>query len=191
MSTGHGRETEALGCASHPLISLGFLLNKAAQILLDDFERELRPYDLTAREFGVLRYIDLNGGQSQQSIGANLRIDRTTMVAVVDVLERQGLVDRVRDAGDRRRYAITLTDRGREHLHRDLVSIEQRVTDQFLAGLDVSDRRRLVDILGQLVCHQRNATRTLDRSRGKLTTPGTEAAAPPVGTQPRRDTVPS
>lgn len=131
--------------------SVGFLLNKAAQILLEDFERELRPFETTAREFGVLRYIDLYGGQSQQRIGASLRIDRSTMVSIVDELERRELVVRVRDPQDRRRYAISLTDHGRDQVQRRLASIEAQVSDQFLAGLDVDDRQRLVDILVELV----------------------------------------
>lgn len=131
--------------------SVGFLLNKAAQILLEDFERELRPFEITAREFGVLRYIDLHGGHSQQRIGASLRIDRSTMVSIVDELERRELVNRVRDPQDRRRYAITLTDRGRDQVQRDLARIEAQVSDRFLAGLDACDRQRLVDILVELV----------------------------------------
>src|SRR5215469_10428787 len=85
----------------HFQTSIGFLLNKAAQILLDEFESGLRPFKLNAREFGVLLFIDENGGQSQQQIATSLWIDRTTMVAIIDNLERAGYVVRVRDPQDR------------------------------------------------------------------------------------------
>lgn len=131
--------------------SVGFLLNKAAQILLEEFEAALAPFGLTAREFGVLRFIDLNGGQSQQQIGAQLRIDRTTMVGLVDGLEQAGYVTRVRDPQDRRRYAVLLTEHGQQQLHSRLVPIEREVTGQFLRGVSQTDRDRLVRVLVTLI----------------------------------------
>jgi len=142
--------------AAHPLpqhfeTSVGFLLNKAAQALLEDFEHALAPFGLTARDFGVLRFIDLNGSHSQQQIGGHLRIDRTTMVAIVDGLEETGYVTRVRDPHDRRRYAVVLTEQGQERLHAELVPIEGEITDQFLQGVSPADRDRLVQLLVRLV----------------------------------------
>jgi DNA-binding MarR family transcriptional regulator len=47
------------------------------------------------------------GSLSQQAIGERLRIDRTTMVALIDDLERGGYVKRERNPHDRRAYVIT------------------------------------------------------------------------------------
>ena len=41
---------------------------------------------------------------------------RNVMVTVVDKLERQGLVARMPHPGDRRAFAVTLTDKARELL---------------------------------------------------------------------------
>lgn len=155
------RPTEAEGAHDLPphfATSIGFLLNKAAQLLLDDFENALAPYELSAREFGVLRYIDVNGGQSQQRIGANLRIDRTTMVTIVDRLERAGYLLRTRDLEDRRRYAVTLAEEGQQWFRSQLAAIEREVTDSFLEGIDEQDRRKLVDILIALVSNAEERT---------------------------------
>jgi DNA-binding MarR family transcriptional regulator len=135
----------------HFQTSIGFLLNKAAQIMFDEFESGLRPFGLSAREFGVLLFIDANGGQSQQQIGASLRIDRTTMVTIIDNLERAGYVVRVRDPQDRRRYAVTLTERGHEQMCSELAAIDREVTDRFLKGVSESDRKYLVGLLATLV----------------------------------------
>ncbi|MCF0076151.1 MarR family winged helix-turn-helix transcriptional regulator [Streptomyces lomondensis] len=131
--------------------SIGFLLNKAGQLLTAQFESELAPYGLSARNWGVLRFIDVNGNQSQQSIGEQLRIDRSTMVNLVDELERMGYVVRLRDPHDRRRYAVTLTEYGRRQLRSGLDSVEDKVTDRFLERISEQDRERLVSILISLV----------------------------------------
>ncbi|MGV0803935.1 MarR family transcriptional regulator, partial [Mycolicibacterium elephantis] len=55
-------------------------------------------------------------GQSQRQLSAQLGIHRNVMVTVVDRLEEQGLVKRMPHPGDRRAFAVTLTDKARELL---------------------------------------------------------------------------
>ncbi|MEU5346135.1 MarR family winged helix-turn-helix transcriptional regulator [Streptomyces sp. NPDC020766] len=131
--------------------SIGFLLNKAGQLLTAQFESELAPYGLSARNWGILRFIDVNGSRSQQYIGEHLRIDRSTMVILVDELEQMGYVVRVRDRHDRRRYAVTLTEYGVRQLRGGLDSVEDKVTKQFLAPISEPSRERLISILVALV----------------------------------------
>ncbi|MEU5974734.1 MarR family winged helix-turn-helix transcriptional regulator [Streptomyces sp. NPDC047315] len=131
--------------------SIGFLLNKAGQLLTAQFEKELAPYGLSARNWGILRFIDVNGNRSQQYIGEHLRIDRSTMVILVDELERKGYVVRLRDQHDRRRYAVTLTEFGERQLRSGLDSVEEKVTKRFLAPVSEQSRERLISILVSLV----------------------------------------
>jgi DNA-binding MarR family transcriptional regulator len=55
------------------------------------------------------------GGEplSQQEIAGRVGIDRTSMVALIDALQRKGLVVREPSPSDRRRNLIALTARGR------------------------------------------------------------------------------
>jgi DNA-binding MarR family transcriptional regulator len=131
--------------------SIGFLLSKAAGLVTADFEDALRAYGIRPREYGVLTLVEERGPQSQQRISERLQIDRTTMVAIIDSLEKAGLVTRVRDPEDRRRYAVTLSDRGRELLAHDLHRVSQRVHGDFLAPLPAQERARLVDMLITLI----------------------------------------
>ena len=49
---------------------------------------------------------------SQKEIGEIQRIDRTTMVALIDYLENIGFVNRIKNPSDRRAYYLSLTDKG-------------------------------------------------------------------------------
>src|SRR3954453_2673227 len=131
--------------------STGFLLGKAAQRAQVAFEQRLPPYKLRSREYGVLVLIRTQGPRSQQYIGEALRIDRTTMVAVIDDLERQGLVQRGRDPDDRRRYSISLTGRGRELVEGELVGIDAEVNAQLTALLSEAEHKRLNALLIKLL----------------------------------------
>ena len=63
--------------------------------------------------FGVLRAISTAGSPpSQRELSESLGMDPSDVVGLVDVLEHAGYVERQRDPGDRRRYALTLTPAG-------------------------------------------------------------------------------
>lgn len=96
--------------------SPGFLLGKAAQQGAELAERALRPLELKARHYGVLVSLQDRGPLAQHELGQLLRIDRTTMVAVVDHLERLGFVLRGLHPVDRRTYQVQLTAAGQSAL---------------------------------------------------------------------------
>jgi DNA-binding MarR family transcriptional regulator len=136
--------------------SPGFLLGKAAQLGADLVERALQPLQLKARHYGVLIALQELGAMSQQELGHVLRIDRTTMVAVIDYLERLGAVRRVVDPVDRRSHLIHLTAQGTAALKR----ARQLVTaadDELVQGLSAREREQLIDLLQRLVGLDRSA----------------------------------
>jgi DNA-binding MarR family transcriptional regulator len=131
--------------------SIGFLLSKAADLVTSDFELALRPYGLRPRGFGVLSLVDQLGPLPQHRIGEKLRIDRTTMVSLIDSLEEGGFVARTKDPQDRRRYAITLSERGRQLLHGELAEVNQRINSEFLHRLSPAERDSLTAALLKLL----------------------------------------
>jgi DNA-binding MarR family transcriptional regulator len=93
---------------------------------------------------------------SQQELGHVLRIDRTTMVAVIDHLERLGAVRRAVDPVDRRSHQVQLTVQGTAALNR----ARQLVTaadDELVQGLLAREREQLIDLLQRLVGLDRSA----------------------------------
>jgi len=128
----------------------GFLLNKAAQRIREDTEEVLRPYGLTGRHVAVLVVISEKGSLPQLEIGKCISIDRTTMVQVVDDLERLKLVERRVNPSDRRAHGLFLTSKGCEILPRCLeLGIE--VEGKYLSCLSPKDQRELARILKHLV----------------------------------------
>src|SRR6266566_2361923 len=90
----------------------GALLTIAARTGQDLAGRRLAPMGLSVRLCGVLNLL-AKGPVSQQELGEQLGIDRTTIVELIDELEWQGVVLRRRNAADRRSYALGLTPKGR------------------------------------------------------------------------------
>jgi DNA-binding MarR family transcriptional regulator len=93
----------------------GYLLRRA-YVLAGERAEAAMPAGVSARHYQVLQSLADLGPRSQQQLAQLLWVNRTTMVALIDALESQGLVQRHRDPSDRRSYALQLTPAGRAHL---------------------------------------------------------------------------
>jgi DNA-binding MarR family transcriptional regulator len=101
---------------------------------------------LTPALFAVLNVVGAREGAIQQELGSALGIDRSTMVSLIDELERAGLARRRLAATDRRAREITITPKGRRLLKRAR-ALTSQVEDEILAGLTSQERRELLGLL--------------------------------------------
>ena len=128
---------------------LTYLLKRALLDLEELHAEHLAPVGISGRELGVLLLLDDRDPQSQQQAAARLRVDRTTMVGLVDGLEAKGLVARRADAEDRRRNVLELTGDGRAALVR-AVRASDEAERQLLAELDDAESAQLRTLLTRL-----------------------------------------
>lgn len=121
-----------------------FLLKRAQVRVSELAEPGLAALGVDGREFAVLSvFAAAPEPLSQRDAAALLMIDRTTMVALVDGLERRGLVERRGHPADRRKNTLVLTAEGAAVLERaDAVAAEAEA--RFLAplGPDRADELR-------------------------------------------------
>jgi DNA-binding MarR family transcriptional regulator len=110
----------------------------------------LAPLGLSVKAVGAMTVLEAEGPLSQRRLAERQGIDRTTMVAVVDELERLGAVERRRDPGDRRANALRLTASGRRLLTRARTAVAA-AEKAFLAPLPEQDQQRLRAALRVLI----------------------------------------
>lgn len=91
---------------------LGYLLKHAAQKLSALSDKALEPFGIDSKDLGVLRVLAHREPTSQLAAANTLGIDRTTMVALLDSLEKKGIIARQPDPADRRRNVVELTEQG-------------------------------------------------------------------------------
>lgn len=92
------------------------------------------------------------GPHVQRDLAARLGIDASDMAKIVDELAGAGSVDRARDAADRRRITVTLTDAGRTLLA-ELDAQARDVQDEVLEPLTEVEREQLNVLLGKVFAH--------------------------------------
>jgi DNA-binding MarR family transcriptional regulator len=135
---------------------LGAVLSWAAQSAQDVADQALTPFGLNVKQFGVMTFLreeterDEAGSLSQQAIGERLRIDRTTMVALIDGLEEAGYVKRERNPVDRRAYVIALTAAGTKAQARAEKAVDAHARD-FFGRLTEAELEELRELLMRLI----------------------------------------
>jgi DNA-binding MarR family transcriptional regulator len=97
------------GLADQP----GFVMRQASLAVWNDLVTTLAAVELKPQSYAALLIVDTSPGCKQQDIADALGIARPNLVALIDALVERGLVERGVNAGDRRSYALTLTDAGR------------------------------------------------------------------------------
>jgi DNA-binding MarR family transcriptional regulator len=128
---------------------LGYHLRRAQSAVFQDFAASLNGAKVTPGQFGVLALIEANAGLSQTRLAEILGIDRSTLVAVIDKLEHQGLVERAARPNDRRSHALKLSRQGQsrfETLARLVKKHEARIARQ----LSARERQTLIDLLQRI-----------------------------------------
>jgi DNA-binding MarR family transcriptional regulator len=112
----------------------------------------LAAMEIRTHEFAVLNHLSESGPLSQQELGRALRINPSNLVGLLDQLEGDGLLVRVRDPHDRRRHLVTLTAIGRRRLMRAWEAAEAAEVD-LLSPLSDQEREELRSMLERLVGH--------------------------------------
>jgi DNA-binding MarR family transcriptional regulator len=145
--TESGWDTQPL--ADELMVWHAYLLRKAGQEIAELAEVALSPLRITLRQFGVLNVVAAEAGLNQRSIGAKMRIDRTTIVNLIDDLEETDLVVR-RRGEDRRTFALYLSKRGEQVLAQARVKVQQ-VHETFLEPLSPQEREMFRSFLLRLL----------------------------------------
>jgi DNA-binding MarR family transcriptional regulator len=147
-------------------IPYGLLLARLGQESVARFRRSLRPLNLGAQEFIVLKQLQAFGSCSQGELADALGIDYSNLAVVTGQLYSRGLIERHRDPADRRRYVVELTVDGRRLLSDADKTIEAGEED-ILSALDESERQQLWELLRRMadtleLCPQTEAEACLE-----------------------------
>lgn len=144
---GEGQSTEQ---APHPLLAdTAFQLGRLGAVAVERLRQALKPLGLRPLHYAALVFAAAVEGASQRAIVDALSVKPSTMVGVIDELERRGLARRGADEQDRRSHAIFVTERGTEVLE-EAAEIAAQVQAELLAPLDESERQTLHDLLARI-----------------------------------------
>jgi DNA-binding MarR family transcriptional regulator len=128
---------------------VGYHLRLAQVAVFRDFTLRLEDFAMSPGRFGLLALIEANPGLTQARLAKAIRLDRSTMVPVLDRLEAAGYVERRPAPGDRRSNGVWLTAQGSallRRMQRPVAEHERRM----LVGFTAREKRRLIELLQRI-----------------------------------------
>ena len=96
-----------------PQTSAGYLVRDTHLAFAKALRARLQQHDMTTGQHFFLRALWIEEGLSQRELSRRVGTTEPTTASAMRVLDKKGLVRRVRNTGDRRTVNIFLTDRGR------------------------------------------------------------------------------
>lgn len=148
LPAGMRAEPDALA-TTELAFEIEFLTARARSIGIARANAALLPLALKVRSYSVLALACTEQSPSQRELAEFLVLDPSQIVALVDELERRGLVSRETNPRDRRAKGICATDAGRDLYARARAIVQQAETES-LTGLDDTERLQLRALLRRI-----------------------------------------
>ncbi|WP_245150615.1 MarR family winged helix-turn-helix transcriptional regulator [Pollutimonas harenae] len=111
--------------------------------LRTEYETTLPRFDLMAQ---LLR---VPGGMKMSELSRHMMVTNGNITGITDQLEKEGLVERVKVASDRRSSLIRLTTKGKR-IFRKMAQSHEEWVRAMLGGLSEKSRNNLFEALGEL-----------------------------------------
>jgi DNA-binding MarR family transcriptional regulator len=167
--------SEKLRHAAVELKMLGALIMKVGRESLEQrMQRE--GYEISALQFGLIRMLAMDGEHSLKELSQKFMVDPSTLVPSIDALERKDIVFRHRDAQDRRRVVIGLTEQGQSLAQRFHAVGDDDAIYQALLQMHAPDVDQLLRLMRALILALPDGDQMMDSLCARLRS----AQAPPT-----------
>jgi DNA-binding MarR family transcriptional regulator len=128
---------------------LGAQFGRVTRRLIEAERPLLDAHGLTMWGYAVLTHLARGPAETQLALAAAIGHDKTRLIGVLDALERDGLITREPDPGDRRARLVRITAQGLER-HAAAVADIRVMEEELLAGLSPAERETLLALLSRI-----------------------------------------
>lgn len=128
---------------------VGYHLRMAQVMVFKDFDRELAELEITPAIFGVLEVLSHNKGLTQTRLATAIGLDRSSLVPLLDKLQKRNLVAREASSADRRTNHLHLTPTGKQLLAKADKRVRQH-EERILAPLTKTETQQLIKLLSKI-----------------------------------------
>ena len=130
--------------------SLGYIVNHLARQFADDLGHRIAAHGVAVGQFPLLLVLWQEEGISQVELSRRLAIEPATTTNTLARMERDGLVERRADPGDKRGSRVYLTERGRE-LEEPVTAAARAVNARAVQNLSAGEAADLNHLLGKVM----------------------------------------
>lgn len=129
---------------------IGFITNKGAKKLADEFNKRVQQYGMTRVQWIALFYIGRSDSIFQKELSDLMNVKESSMVRLIDRMEKEDLVIRKKQANDRRITSIFLTPKGKEFREK-VLPLGQEFQDDATKGISAEELNNFKNVLKKMI----------------------------------------
>ena len=133
-----------------PEDSLGYQINRVARLFEQALRAQTASLGVVPGQMPALLALYVEDGLTQSELSRQVSVEQPTMANTLKRMERDGLILRSVDPGDRRRAPVHLTDHARE-LERPLTQAARDINATAIRNLRPEERQALMQTLAHLI----------------------------------------
>ena len=133
-----------------PTTSVGFSLTRARNLLLTELDASLRDLEINHQQMGIILALSRQLASTPFELSKLLDIDSGLMTRMLDKLEKQDVLQRVRNVDDRRSVILQLTRHGK-HLASEIPKRAPEVVNARLKDFTLAEFREFQRLLAKFI----------------------------------------
>jgi DNA-binding MarR family transcriptional regulator len=110
------------------------------------FDEYMKPLGITRAQWWIIAHLSRRDGMVQTELASMLDVGKPSLSAVIDRLEKSGLIERRPHPSDRRAKSIFMTQKARKLLAQ-MQAAERKYNELILCDLSEADRDQLLMLL--------------------------------------------
>jgi DNA-binding MarR family transcriptional regulator len=127
-------------------VRLGFLMHDVSRMRRRAFDEYMKPLGITRAQWWIIAHLSRRDGMVQTELASMLDVGKPSLSAVIDRLEKSGLIERRPHPSDRRAKSIFMTQKARKLLTQ-MQAAERKYNELILCDLSEADRDQLLMLL--------------------------------------------
>lgn len=129
---------------------IGIITSRGTKHIVDAFSSRLAAYNITRVQWIALYYIGRSEGITQKELAEEMDLKESTVARLIDRLEKENTVLRIKDKKDRRVTNLYLTEEGREK-REELMPLGETFSKDGIKGISEKDLDTFKEVLNKIV----------------------------------------
>ncbi len=130
--------------------SLGYQVGLLGRLYDRHLQSGLKEFGVAPGQFAPLVMLFEQDGLTQAELCRRINVEQPTMANTLARMERDGLIKRKADTGDKRRTLVFLTSKAKDAQSKIMGAV-RNVSNQALSGLSASEQDEVFRLLSQMV----------------------------------------
>jgi len=130
----------------------GFVLKHTNKVLHQFINRKFQEeeLDITIEQWPILMMLTLNPHARQQELAEETSKDKTTITRILNIMAKNGLIERKSDEADKRRNSIHVTQKG-DQVREKVFRVFQKCNRKVLNGIPDDEMQVALSVLFRIL----------------------------------------